>query len=85
MEGKLSWSSFKPIASLLQENHPHTDLLTLSDEDLMEMISHLDATHTLSDMPKDKTFFLAIKTAWENLRHPDDNEGEDPSAYDAYI
>ena len=80
MDGK-DWDDVRFWAQKLDENHPRTDLISLSDKELSEMLSSLDEAKGMPFPPQDDFYFFALKSAWSVIRNGGDDSGDAPDAY----
>lgn len=81
MNGKDGWNNVRFLAQALEDKYPKTDLLSLRDDRLKEMLLSLDCAIGLPDLPDDKVYFLAVKSAWSVVQNGVDDAGDVPDAY----
>ena len=78
MNYNTAWENIRYWAEVLDEKYPRTDLLSLSDDELKKML--LSFVHT-AELPTEKTYFFALKSAWAVVQNGGDDSGEVPDAY----
>ena len=79
---KHDWYSLSFWANELEKKYPRTNLLSLSDEKLAQMLLSLDEAKGMPELPDDDVYFYALTCAWVVVQHG----GEDPKVIpDAYI
>ncbi len=81
MNDKVGWDNIQFWAQSLEEKYPGTDLLSLRDNRLKEMLLSLDSAAGLPDLPDDKVYFWAVKSAWSVVQNGVDDAGDVPDAY----
>ena len=82
MDGNRSWDDIHFWARELDEKYPRTDLISLSDKRLCEMLLSLDTAGKMPALPQDDVFFFALKSAWSVIQHGGvDDSGAVPDAY----
>lgn len=81
MENNHGWINVRFFAEELDKKYPQTDLISLSDENLKQMLISLDAAKGMPALPEDDAFFFAVKSAWSVVQHGVDDSGEVPDAY----
>ena len=74
-------NNIKFWAKALEEKYPRTDLLSLSDMRLKEMLSSFDCCNRIDSLPTDGAYFLALKSAWSAVRNGYDDRNDVPDAY----
>lgn len=70
----MNWDSYLPLAQELEKNFPQTDVLSVSDSTLAEMLSSLPMTRGWGEMPREKDFFYRLKIAWVQIRRTEEAE-----------
>ena len=65
------WKNVRFWAAALAEQHPRTDLLSLSDDELRRMMTALDQAENLPAPPDDGVYLWAVKSAWAEIRDGD--------------
>ena len=63
MNDKTGWDCVRFWAQALEEKYPGTDLLSLQDRQLKEMLLSLDSAAGLPALPDDNVYFWAVKSA----------------------
>ena len=81
----LTWDSSRAIAIAIDKKYPNTDVLSLSDRKLMEMLAALEEFKALPPIPDDEKsdILFSIKVALARVIEKD----EDYNAHqgDAYV
>ena len=75
------WDNVRFWAAELDKRFPHTDLISLTDEKLSEMLLSLDSAKGMSALPSDDVYFFALKSAWSVVQNGVDDSGDIPDAY----
>ncbi len=78
MNDNTAWENIRYWAEVLNEKYPRTDLLSLSDDELKRML--LSFAH-VSELPEEKTYFLALKSAWAVVQNGVEDAGDVSDAY----
>lgn len=81
MDDKRSWDDVRFWALELNQKYPQTDLISLSDERLSEMLLSLESAQGMSSLPQDDVYFFAVKSAWSVIQNGVDDSGDVPDAY----
>ena len=81
MTGKADSNNVRFWAKALDKKYPKTDLLSLSDERLKQMLCSLKTTEDLPDFPDDKVYFYTLKSAWAVVQNGADDSGDISDAY----
>lgn len=76
-----TWDDIRFWAAELDKKHPRTNLISLPDEKLAEMLLSLDASKGMPALPRDDVFFYAVKSAWAVVQNGVDDSGDVPDAY----
>lgn len=63
------------------KKYPGTDLLSLQDRQLKEMLLSLDSAAGLPALPDDNVYFWAVKSAWSVVQNGADDANDVPDAY----
>ena len=66
---KKSWNDVQFWARELHKKYPRTDLITLSDKDLVQMMLSLDAAKGMPELKADDVYCFAVKSQWSLARH----------------
>lgn len=75
------WDNTRFWAAELDKKYPRTDLISLPDERLAEMLLSLEAAQGMPLLPQDDVFFFAVKSAWSVVQNGVDDSGDVPDAY----
>ena len=76
------WDNVRFWAAELDKKYPHTNLISLTDEKLSEMLLSLASAEGMPALPRDDAFFFAIKSAWAVVQNGGvDDSGDVPDAY----
>lgn len=75
------WDDIRFWAAELDKKYPRTDLISLPDEKLSEMLLSLDSAEGMPALPQDDVFFFAVKSAWSVVQNGVDDSGDVPDAY----
>jgi len=76
------WDNVQFWAAELDKKYPQTNLISLSDQELSEMLLSLEAAKGMPALPQDKVYFFAVKSAWVIVQHGGvDDSGDVPDAY----
>lgn len=76
------WDNVRFWAAELDKKYPCTDLISLTDKKLSEMLLSLDLAKGMPALPQDDVFFFAVKSAWSVVQHGGvDDSGDVPDAY----
>lgn len=76
------WFALQYWAEKLEKKYPRTNLLSLSNKELSQMLLSLKEAKGMPPLPKDKSYFYALACAWVDVQHG----GPEPKAIpDAYI
>lgn len=78
---KLTWEDYNQIAELLADKYADVDLINVTDEEVIEMVTSLDDFDD-SPEPPDSDLIDAIINVWATIS--DDSDFDD-SKYDAYV
>lgn len=81
MVSNRDWMDVHFFAEKLNEKYPQTDLISLSDETLKQMLLSLDEAKEMPALPEDESFFFALKSVWSVVQYGFDDSGEVPDAY----
>lgn len=81
MNDKIGWDCVRFWAQALEEKYPGTDLLSLQDWQLKEMLLSLDSASGLPALPDDNVYFWAVKSAWSVVQNGADDANDVPDAY----
>lgn len=81
MNDKTGWDCVRFWAQALEEKYPGTDLLSLQDGQLKEMLLSLDSAAGLPALPDDNVYFWAVKSAWSVVQNGADDANDVPDAY----
>ena len=81
MTGKADSNDVRFWAKALDKKYPKTDLLSLSDDRLKQMLSSLKTPEYLPDFPDDKVYFYTLKSAWAVVQNGADDSGDVSDAY----
>ena len=81
MDGKRSWDDVRFWAAELERKYPRTDLISLTDQELSEMLLSLESARDMNAVPQDDVYFLALKSAWAVVQNGVDDSGDVPDAY----
>lgn len=81
MDGKRDWDDVRFWARELDKEYPRTDLISLSDERLSEMLSSLESARGMPALPRDDVYFFAVKSAWSVVQNGVDDSDDAPDAY----
>lgn len=81
MNDRAGWDSVQFWARALEEKYPGTDLLSLQDQQLKEMLLSLDSAAGLPALPDDKVYFWAVKSAWSVVQNGADDANDVSDAY----
>ena len=75
MEKSLTWKDTREIAVIINEKYPQTDVLSLSDKKLMEIIGSIESLITMPDIPEDKKedYLFVIKCALSRVIEGDED------------
>lgn len=80
MDGKRDWDDVRFWARELDKAYPRTDLISLSDERLSEMLLSLESARGMSDLPREDVYFFAVKSAWSVVQNGVDDSDDAPDA-----
>lgn len=64
----MMWDDFLPLGQALEAQFPETDVLSVSDAELKEMLAALPITDGAEKMPESADFFYKVKVAWIQAR-----------------
>ena len=64
MGDKQDWDNVRFWAQRLDEKYPRTDLISLSDQTLSEMLLSLEAAEGMPAVPQEDFYFFSLKSAW---------------------
>ena len=78
MNDNIAWADLPYWAGLLNEKYPRTDLLSLSDDELKKMLLSFESA---SELPREETYFLALKSAWAVVQNGVEDAGDVSDAY----
>ena len=81
MDAKRNWDDVRFWAQELDKKYPRTDLISLSDKRLSEMLVSLDAAQGMPASPQEDVYFFAVKSAWSVIQNGVDDSGQAPDAY----
>ena len=81
MHDKTGWDCVRFWAQALEKKYPGTDLLSLQDRQLKEMLLSLDSAAGLPALPDDNVYFWAVKSAWSVVQNGADDANDVPDAY----
>lgn len=81
MNDKTGWDCVRFWAQALEEKYPGTDLLSLQDRQLKEMLLSLDSAAGLPALPDDNVYFWAVKSAWSVVQNGADDANDVSDAY----
>ena len=77
-----SWNNVRFWAEELEKKYPETDLISLSIQELSEMLLSLEVAKGMPELPQDKVYFFALKSAWAIVQNGGvDDSGDVPDAY----
>ena len=81
MDAKRDWDEVRFWAQELDKKYPRTDLISLPDDRLSEMLLSLKESQGMPALPQDDVFFFAVKSAWSVIQNGVDDSGQAPDAY----
>ncbi|MBO4519697.1 MAG: hypothetical protein J5787_00660 [Alphaproteobacteria bacterium] len=81
MADEYDWFSLDFWAEELEKKYPSTNLFSLSDQKLSEMLLSLEAAKGMSALPTKKSYFSALRSAWTVVQYGGDDSKDIPDAY----
>ena len=81
MTDEREWFSLRFWAEELEKKYPRTNLFSLSDERLSQMLLSLDKAKGMPPLPEEEAYFSALASAWSVVQ----NGEETKKIPDAYI
>lgn len=78
---KKGWLALEYWAKALEKKYPRTNLFSLSNKELSQMLLSLDEAKGMPSLPNRNSYFSALVSAWVVVQHGGDNSKEMPDAY----
>lgn len=80
MTDKRDWLSVEFWAKELEKKYPKTNLFSLSDEKLGQMLLSLDNAKGMPSLPDDSSYYTALISEWSVVQCGYNDFGEVPDA-----
>ncbi|MBR1945246.1 MAG: Fe-S cluster assembly protein IscX [Alphaproteobacteria bacterium] len=82
MRDDKNWNDIRFWAAELDEKYPRTDLIALSNTELIQMLLSLDEAKNMPALQRDDAYFFALKSEWAIVQNGGvDDSGDVPDAY----
>lgn len=81
MDNKHDWLPLNFWANALEKKYPGTNLISLSDEKLKQMLLSLDEAKGMPELPNEDVYYYALACAWAVVQYGYDDSHDVPDAY----
>jgi hypothetical protein len=78
---KYGWFALRYWAEKLEKKYPRTNLISLSNGKLAQMLLSLEEAEGMSPLPSDRAYFSALADAWAEVKYGRDDSQDIPDAY----